>query len=61
MNRVCSLHNEYCPDGKCKWCEEPQAAPVEPIYLDLGAYTAVLKQFYSTTQADIWSAIYKEG
>jgi hypothetical protein len=27
MNRVCSLHNEYCPDGKCKWCEPVAAEP----------------------------------
>lgn len=24
MGRVCSIHEVWCPDGACKWCEAPE-------------------------------------
>ena len=23
VGRVCSVHDEWCADGKCRWCEPP--------------------------------------
>lgn len=25
--RVCERHNEWCPDGECRWCEPEPAKP----------------------------------
>lgn len=26
QGRTCEIHNEFCPDGNCRWCE-----PLDPV------------------------------
>jgi hypothetical protein len=33
-SRVCETHQEYCPTGVCKWCEE-QPVVESPMFLDV--------------------------
>lgn len=34
MSHVCSIHEEYCPDDTCRWCESPAATPDGLVVLE---------------------------
>jgi hypothetical protein len=35
-NRVCAIHEVYCPEGVCPWCE-PKAPPLLPSIAEMAA------------------------
>jgi hypothetical protein len=39
--RVCEKHQEYCPDGECRWCEPEPAAGLLGIAADAVKLTGI--------------------